>query len=49
MSCGLGRRLCSDPTLLWLWCRSAAAAPVRPLAQEFLYASGASLKKKDTL
>ena len=24
----------SDPTLLWLWCRLAAAAPVLPLAQE---------------
>ena len=21
-----------DPALLWLWCRLAAAAPVRPLA-----------------
>ena len=23
-----------DPALLWLWCRLAAAAPVRPLAWE---------------
>ena len=26
MSCGIGRRCCWDPTLLWLWCRLAAAA-----------------------
>ena len=34
----------SDPRLLWLWCRPAAAAPVRPLAWELPYASGAALK-----
>ena len=26
----LGRRCGSDPKLLWLWCRSAAIAPIRP-------------------
>ena len=30
MSCGVGLRCCSDPALLWLWCRLAAAAPIRP-------------------
>ena len=25
MSCGAGRRHGLDPTLLWLWCRQAAA------------------------
>ena len=35
-----------NPTLLWLWCRSAAAAPIQPLALEFLYAMGTALKKK---
>ena len=37
MSCGAGRRCCLAPML---------AAPIRPLAQEFLYAAGATLKKK---
>ena len=32
VSCGVGRRLGSDPTLLWLWCRLAAVALIRPLA-----------------
>ena len=31
MSCGVGHRCGLDPTLLWLWCRLAAVAPVRPL------------------
>ena len=26
-----GHRLGSDPALLWLWCRPAAVAPIRPL------------------
>ena len=34
-----------DPTLLWLWCRSVATAPMRPLAWEPPYAAGASLEK----
>ena len=34
-----------DPALLWLWCRAAAAAPVRPLGWEPPYAAGAALKK----
>ena len=38
--CGL------DPTLLWLWCWPAAVAPIRPLAWEFPYATGAALKRQ---
>ena len=34
MSCGVGCRHGSDPALLWLWRRLAAAAPIRPLAWE---------------
>ena len=30
--CGIGHRHGSDPALLWLWCRPAAAAPIQPLA-----------------
>ena len=46
MSCDVGCRRGSDPTLLWLWHRPAAAAPIRLLAWELPYASGAALKKK---
>ena len=47
MSCGVGRRCCSDPELLWLWCRPAATALIRPLAWEPPYAAeaGAALEK----
>ena len=45
VSCGVGRRLGLDPALLWLWCRLAAAAPIRPVAWEPPYAAGAALKK----
>ena len=34
MSCGVGHRRGLDLTLLWLWCRLAAVAPIRPLAWE---------------
>ena len=37
-----------DPALLWLWCRPAAAAPIRPLAWEPPYAMGAALKRQKT-
>ena len=43
VSCGVGRRRGSDPALLWLWCRLAAAAPIQPVAWEFPYASGMAL------
>ena len=33
--------------MLWLWCRLAAAAPIRPLAWERPYAAGAALKSKE--
>ena len=42
MSCGVGYRRGSDPTLLWLWCRLAATAPIPPLAWEPPYAAGAA-------
>ena len=45
MSCGVGHRLDSDPLLLWLWCKSAAAAPIGPLAWEPPYAVGVALEK----
>ena len=32
--------------LLWLWCRLAAAVPIRPLAWEFPYAAGVALKRQ---
>ena len=34
MGCGVGCRRGLDPTLLWLWRRQVAAAPIRPLAWE---------------
>ena len=34
-----------DPALLWLWCRPAATAPIRPLAWEPPYAMEAALEK----
>ena len=33
------------PELLWLWCRSAATAPIGPLAWELPYAPGSALEK----
>jgi len=46
MSCDVGCRHSSDPALLWLWCRLAAAAPIRPLALELPYAMDAALKRQ---
>ena len=45
MSCGIGRRRGSDLALLWLWCRPAATALIRPLAWLCPYAAGTDLKK----
>ena len=45
MSCGVCRRLGSDPALL-LWQRPAATAPIRPLAWEPPHAPGAALKRQ---
>ena len=50
MSCGVGRRHGSDSMLLWLWCRPAATAPIRPLAWEPPYGMIVALeetKKKE--
>ena len=45
MSCGVGHRRGSDPTLLWLWRGLVAIAPIQPLAWEPPYAAGAALEK----
>ena len=45
MGCGVGRRHISDLALLWLWCRPAAVAPIRPLAWESLHDVDAAKKK----
>ena len=45
VSCGVGRGHGSDPELLWLWCRPAATAPIRPLAWEPSDAARAALEK----
>ena len=45
VSCAVGRRHSSDPTLLWLWCRPAARARIQPVGWELTYASGAALKR----
>ena len=42
VSCGVGCRRVSDPTLLWLWRRPVATAPIRLLAWEPPYATGAA-------
>ena len=44
MTCGVGHSL--DPSLLWLWRRLAATAPIRSLDWEPPYATGAALKSK---
>ena len=44
MSCGVGRRRGSNPVWLWLW--PAAVAPIRSLAWEPPYATGAVLKSR---
>ena len=41
MSCGVIHRRGSEPSLLWLWYRPAAVAPIQPLAWEPPYATGA--------
>ena len=38
-----------DPALLWLWCRPAAVALIRPLAWEPPYAKGEALKSTPSL
>ena len=46
VSCGVGYRGGLDLALLWLWCRPAAAVPIRPLAWELPYATGVAVKRK---
>ena len=46
VSCGVGRRCGSDPAWLWLWCRLAVTAPIRPLAWEPPYATGVALESQ---
>ena len=46
MSCGVGHRHSSDPVLQWLWRRLVATAPIRHLAWEPPYTTGAALKSK---
>ena len=46
VSCGVGCRRCSDPTLLWLWCRLSALALIGSLAWDLPYAAHAALKSK---
>ena len=46
MSCCVVLRHGSVLVLLWLWCRPAAAAPIRPLAWEPPYAVGAAFKRQ---
>ena len=48
MSCDVGHRRGSDPTLLSLWRRPVSTALIRPLAWEPPYAAGAALKDKKT-
>ena len=38
----------SGPTLLWLWHRPAASAPIQPLAWEPPFTAGAALKRQKT-
>ena len=44
MNCGVGHKLGLDPTLLWLWRRPAAVAPIRPLTWKPPYAVGVAQK-----
>jgi len=46
VSCGVGcRRGSSDPTLLWLWRRPVAIAPIQPLAWGPPHAMGEAQEK----
>ena len=46
MGCGVGRRRGLDLALPLLWCRAAVTAPIRSLAWEPPYATGAALKRQ---
>ena len=48
--CGVGCRCGWDLALLWLWCRPAAAAQIRPLACErYMLRVGVALKRQKKL
>ena len=49
VSYDVGHERGSDPVLLWLWCRPAAAAPIRPLVWELPYATLVVLKSKNKI
>ena len=44
MSCG--QRHCSDLVLLWLWCRLADVALIRPLAWKSPHATSVALRRE---
>ena len=44
----VGHRQSSDLVLLWLWHRLAAVAMIQPLVWELPYATGVTLKNKQT-
>ena len=46
VSCGVGWRRGSDPELLWLWHRLAAAALIQHLTWELSYATGVALQRQ---
>ena len=46
MCCGVGRRLGSDPEMLWLWHKLAATALIQHLTWELPLAAGVALKKQ---
>ena len=46
MSYSVHHRCGLDPVQMWLWHRSAAAAPIRPLAWKPPYTVGATLKRQ---
>ena len=46
VSCDVGCRHASESTLLWLWYRPEAAAPIWPLAWELSYAASVALKRQ---
>lgn len=47
VSSGVGGGWSSDPPLLWLWCRLAAAALIQPLAWEVPHAADVTIKRKE--
>ena len=48
MSCDAGHRLGLDLAWLWLWCRPADTAMIRPLAWELPHAVGGALRRQKT-